>query len=82
MLKICLSCFDIDNLVSGKEGISTKFKDSGVKKVFLIAAVADVSESYVNVKKLWMNLGFQNVDRKYTIATDLKLCNILLGNAF
>ena len=79
-LKICLSVFDMDNLVSGnKVGLSKKFKDSGIKKVFLIATVPDVSENYINVKKLWMNLGLQNLDRRFTIATDLKLCNMLLG---
>ena len=80
LLKICLSVFDIDNLVSGnKVGLSKKFKDSGVKKVFLIATVPDVPENYQNVKKLWLNLGLQNLDRRFTIATDLKLRNILLG---
>ena len=78
-LKICLSIFDMDNLVPGsKVGLSKKFKDSRVNKVFLIAAVPDVTENYQNVKKLWLNLGLQNLDRRFTIATDLKLCNILL----
>ena len=50
-LKICLGVFDMDNLVSDlKVGMSKKFKDSGVKKVFLIATVPDVSENYVNVR--------------------------------
>ena len=79
-LKICLSVFDMDNLVSGsKVALSNKFKDSGVKKVFLVAAVSDVLENYQNVKKLWLKLGLQNRDRRFTIATDLKLCNIILG---
>ena len=52
-LKICLSVFDMDNLVSGsKVGLSKKFKDSGLKKIFLVAAVPDVPENYQNVKKL------------------------------
>ena len=77
-LKICLSVFDMDNLVSGsKVGLSMKFKDSGVKKVFLVAAVPDVPENYQSVK-LWLNLELQNLDRRFTIATDLKSCNILL----
>ena len=79
-LKFCMSIFDIDNLVSkNKTGLSKKFKDSGVKKVFLIAVAPDVPENYVNVKKIWINLGLHKLDRKFTIATDLKLCNILLG---
>ena len=79
-LKIYLSVFDMDNLVSGsKVGLSKKFKDSGVKKVLLVATVPNVPENYQNVKKLWLNRGLQNLDRRFTIATDLKLCNILLG---
>lgn len=79
-LKFCMSIFDIDNLVSiNKTGLSKKIKDSGVKKVFLIGAVPDVPENYANVKQLWIKLGLQQLNRKFTIATDLKLCNILLG---
>ena len=78
-LKFCLGVFDIDNLVSRKTGISKKFKDSGVKKIFLVATVPNVPENYENVKKLWMNMGLSNFDRRFTIATDLKLCNILVG---
>ena len=49
-LKICPSVFDMDNLVSGnKVGLSKKLKDSGVKKVILVAAVPDVPENYQNV---------------------------------
>ena len=43
----------MDNLVSGSTvSLSKKFTDSGVKKVFLVAAVSDVPENYQNVKKL------------------------------
>ena len=53
LFKICLSVFDMDNLESGsKLGLSKEFKDSGMKKVFLVAAVADVPENYQNAKKL------------------------------
>ena len=38
----------------------------------------DVPENYVNLKKLW-KLGLDRLQRSFTIATDLKLCNILLG---
>ena len=57
-LKICMSIFDINNpfpCVQG--GISRKLKESGVQKIFLLAVVPEVSENYVNVKKLWINLG-------------------------
>ena len=79
-LKFCLGVFDMDNLVSGLQtGLAKKFKDSGVKKVFLVATAPGVSEDYVNVKKIWLNLGLHKMNRKYTFATDLKLCNVLLG---
>ena len=46
---------------------------------FLIVAVPDLPENYVNIKIGWINSGLQKLDCKLTIATDLKLCNILLG---
>ena len=45
----------------------------------MIALVPSITENYVNVKKLWINLQLQKIRKKYTIATDLKLINILLG---
>ena len=79
-LKICLSIFDINGPFSNvQSGVSNKFKESGVKKIFLIAIVPNVPENYVNAKKLWINLCLQNLDKRFPVATDLKLCNILLG---
>ena len=79
-LKICLSIFDINDSFSNvQSGVSNKFKESGVKKIFLIASVPNLPENYVNVKKLWINLCLLNLDKRFTVATDLKLCNILLG---
>ena len=47
----------MDILISGnKVGLLKKCKDSGMKKVFHIAAIPEVPESYQNVKKLWLNL--------------------------
>ena len=78
-LKVCLSIFDInDPCPKSSSGLSKKFLESGVKRVFIIGLVPDVSEDYVNVKRIWMNYGVENLN-KYTVATDLKLCNILLG---
>ena len=43
----------MDNLESGsKVGLSKEFKDSGMKKVFLVPAVPDVPGNYQNAKKL------------------------------
>ena len=56
-----------------------KFKDTGVKKCFIIGLVPEVAENYINVKTLWSSTGVHNLQRRFTIASDLKLCNILLG---
>ena len=78
-LKICASVFDIDNPILKMSGaLSKTFPKSGVKKNFTIGLVPDVPEDYVNVKWLWTTCGVEHL-RNYTVATDLKLCNILLG---
>ena len=53
-LKICMSIFDMNNpFPSAQEGgIGKKFKESGVKKIFLLAVVPEVPENYVKVKSL------------------------------
>ena len=83
-MKMCVSIFELNsNNQSKKSGygkrLGERFKDSGVKKLMVIAIVPDVQENYVNVKRLWMESGIDRLDRKFTIATDLKLCNVLLG---
>ena len=70
----------MDNLKSvNKVGRLKKFKNSGVNKIFLVAAAPDVPGNYQNVKKVSLNLGMQNLDCRFTVATDLKRWNILLG---
>ena len=78
-LKMCTSIFDINDPTPKVGGSSIKkFLEYGVKKLFIIGLVPNVSEDYVNVKRLWLNSGVEKLHR-YTIATDLKLCNVLLG---
>ena len=77
-LKVCLSLFELSSFVTSLTS-STKFKDSGVKKALIIGIAPETEELYSNVKKLWLRIGLQNLDRSYVIATDMKLCNILLG---
>ena len=77
-LKVCLSLFDLTASPS-KNVLAKKFKDSGVKKVIIIGITPNVPENYVNVKKVWLSIGLQSMQKSFTIATDLKLCNILLG---
>ena len=52
-LKICVSIFDIHN----QHSTSTNFKDSGVKRIFIVAITPNVQENYVNCKKLWNAVG-------------------------
>ena len=78
-MKVCLSIF---NLIEPEEKCRTlakTFKNSGVRKVFILTVVPDIQENYWNVKKIWMETGIHKLKTPFTIATDLKLCNILLG---
>ena len=79
--KIVVSVFEKDDPYPNvKSALSKKFKESGIKKAFIIALVPKISENYVNIMRLWMNLKLQDLRfRKFTIATGLKLCNIILG---
>lgn len=61
------------------DGLSSKlFKDSGVKKLFLVGLAPETQENYENVRELWSLLKINRLDR-WTVATDLKLANILMG---
>ena len=79
-MKKCTSVFDINDPTPKVGGnLTKKFLESGVKKLFIIALAPNVSELYVNMKRLWLNCGIEKLHHRYTIATDLKLCNVLLG---
>ncbi|CAH0547000.1 unnamed protein product [Brassicogethes aeneus] len=83
-LKICLSVQKTNAIDGPKHRFSykdsnatTKFKDSGVKKLFLLGIIANTKENYENVLMLWSLLNINKFNA--TIATDLKLANILTG---
>lgn len=76
-LKICLSIFDMS--LTADASHRALFKDSGVKKCFIIGIAPISYESYINVKSLWTQAGVHLLKKKFSIASDLKLCNILLG---
>ena len=78
-IKICLSVFNITAPVSRSSAVEKKYLDSGVKKVQVLAIAPDVPENYCNMKKLWLKAGIDKLKYKFTIATDMKLINILLG---
>ena len=80
---ICLSIFELESkpppAIKTRKRLGERFKDSGVKKVVVIGIVPDIQENYLNVKRLWLETRLDSLTRAYTIATDLKLCNVLLG---
>ena len=39
--------------------------------------IPDIQENYINLKRLWIEAGLDRLTRKFTIATDLKLCKVL-----
>ncbi|CAH0555468.1 unnamed protein product [Brassicogethes aeneus] len=53
-------------------------KDSGVKKLFILAIVKNIKENYFNVLYIWKLLKIDDLG-SYSISTDLKLANILMG---
>ena len=65
-IKIDLSDFDMENLLSSsKVGLSKKFKDSGLKKVFLVTAVPKCPWEFSKCKETGWILG----------------CKILIGDS-
>lgn len=92
-LKLCLSIlekdftFDTDHVEMQvkrrkyENNDCAKFLYSGVKKLFIIAIAPNTQENYANVSQLWKLSGINVIANKfsYTVASDLKLCNILCG---
>ncbi len=85
-LKICLSGAYMDRPESHsptkppgrkKLNMDQKFLYTGVKKILVIGLVADVPESYDNIKCLLSSLNLTQIS--FTIACDLKLANVLAG---
>ena len=79
-VKVCISVFDLlSPTTASRNTLTKKFKDSGVKKVMIIGIVPEIPENYYNMKRMWLDVGINMFNREFTIAMDLKLCNILLG---
>ena len=81
-MKFVVSIFELNAAGGSKkrgEKIFDRFKHSGVKKLIILGTAPEIQENYVNIKRLWLETGIDNLARKFTIATDLKLTNIILG---
>lgn len=80
VLKLCLSIQETSPSLDSEK--VKGFKDSGVKKLFIIGIVESAIENYHNVKSLWDKLNinkFLSQQMDGTVTTDLKLANILCG---
>ena len=77
-LKICLNLIEqTDPNSPVKKKSKAGFLDSGVKKLFILAIVPSIPENYYNMRVLMKLIDAPMFD--FTIATDLKLMNIITG---
>ncbi len=58
---------------------ASRFLDSGVKKLLVVAIVANVQENYHNVKTLLDASNIPISSLQFSLGTDMKLANILCG---
>ena len=83
--KICLSIVDIregnqkdiENQNPQFKFLDHEIQSSGVKKLFVIGIVEDISETYENIKNFLSGLKIEKV--KPVVGCDLKVANILCG---
>lgn len=89
-MKVCLSLFPLPTICGEKEKENVKlyesgsirkrkFKDTSVKRLFIIGIIPEIQENYENILKIWATLKLNECSSNFTIATDLKLTNILIG---
>ncbi len=81
-LKVCLDVIEearspTQSRITKKLSSQERFQDTGVKKLFIVGIVANVQENYHNVKILLQ--ACQATKLNFTLATDMKLANILCG---
>ena len=67
--------FSLESEAPGKE--NSDFLASGVKKLFIIALVEDISENHFNISKIFELMDLENIHFKFVC--DLKVANILCG---
>ena len=56
-----------------------QYRDSGVKRLFIIAIVEKCPETYENIKSMMNKVEITSLDFSKTISVDLKMVNLLLG---
>lgn len=72
-LKITLSILSLNHAQS-----PDSFKESGVKRLLILALVPDLPEKYEYILLIWKNL-LKMTSLKCVIAGDLKIINVLIG---
>ncbi len=87
-LKVCLNMQDLSNNFEPcatkrhcyKDGVAPQEKkDGSVKRLVIIALVPNIPENYDNAKIILDKLKINELPLPYTLATDLKLANIICG---
>ena len=85
-LKVCLTVLSSNSLLQERrrmpyvQGASKSCKETSVKKIFLIAIVPIVYETYRNILQLWVLLKLKDVlCNKMIVSADLKLGNVIFG---
>lgn len=78
-LKVTMTIRETPQEGQGKSG--KIYKDSGVKKIFLIGEIVGAAETHSIVKELWNKLRLNEFyeKQKFYIAADLKMVNDLVG---
>lgn len=85
LLKVCLTVLSSNVHQEHRrmpyiQGPSRDFKETSVKRIFLIAIVPIVYESYRNILQLWVLLKIKDiVTERIIVSADLKLGNVIFG---
>ena len=74
--KICLSVAERQ-----LRHVHNTFSNSGVKRLIILGIAPHVNENYFNLHKLWTRMKLKDLQTKFkfTIASDLKIINIITG---
>ena len=77
--KICLNIVEDNPDEIRKRKRRRKYLDSSVKKLFILAIVSGIPETYENVKAILSALKLEDLKFDFCLATDMKLQNIAVG---
>ena len=84
-LKLCMTMEELEDseefVLDQKKKLThqQKFKDGGVKRLFILAIVENCMENYHNVSVLMNIVGVNTLSFSKSITVDLKMDNLLLG---